>query len=265
MKINLYRKLCLHLQESANAGVSDGLMWDKLRFVLIRQYHRLSKCPYLDIHKKTGVIYIHIPKTGGNSITRILYNRSSKHAGSHRAAWEYQCYDAKKYDSYYVFTMVRHPLSRMRSAFYYLKNGGMNAGDKAFGDTVLAPFATFSDLLRTMQKDPALKARVMGWIHFLPQSYYLCNPQGECIVPNILRIENFNADMRMLCDRLGILYTPRCDNPTPKHAMPEEDLSGAPEDFCYSLYRRDYELLKYSKSPESGESCHRAQVTGTSC
>lgn len=248
MKINQYRRLCLYLQQQAWSDTGNYTYKERILFEIHRQYHKYIKNPFLDVHARTCSLYIHIPKTGGNSVTQVLYKRRSKEAGSHRAAWEYQVCDQRKFEDYFVFATVRHPLARMRSAFYYLKNGGMNASDRALGEGLLGPYKTFVDFARALAADEGLRLQIKRKLHFLPQSYFLCDIRGQCIVPHLLHQERFDTKLAEICDRLNIPYAPRRDNPTPRHIIPAEDLSGLPEDVCYRMYKRDYQLAGYEKA-----------------
>lgn len=250
MKITAYRRSCLRLQARSGQKQSPGGLPDIVWFWLLRGIHRREKSPYLPVHHRTKSLYIHIPKAGGNSVTRIVYDCASPKAGSHKAAWEYQAFDAKRFADYFVFATVRHPLTRMRSAFYYLKAGGNNAGDRAWGERVLAPFDDFRTFLTALEADAGLRGRVMGWIHFLPQRYFLCDPHGLPIVDYLVRTEDFDTGMREVCRRLHIDYAPCRDNITPQDVLRDEDLTGAPARICFELYRQDYELLHYPLMPE---------------
>ena len=70
--------------------------------------------------KESKVLFIHIPKNAGVSISSLLYKKQIGHKDLN--------FYAKKcktlFDDYFVFTVVRDPVERFISAYNYLINGG---------------------------------------------------------------------------------------------------------------------------------------------
>lgn len=209
--------------------------------------------PYLDIHRRTRSVYVHVPKTGGCTVKRIVYGLSSEVAGGHRPAWEYRLSDPVLFGDCFVFATVRHPLSRMRSAFRYLKAGAFNANSKQWSETHLAGFDTFDDFIRALAHNRALRRDIMCFRHFLPQSYFLCDRTGACIVDTLIRHERFAEDLRLICARMNVAYDDCWEN------VSERTNEGRWHDpdterICFQLYRADYALLGYGiREPECEE------------
>ena len=102
----------------------------KFYYYCRRAYHRLilfrvrnNSIPKDFIRKK--VIFIHIPKSAGNAITRSLFNTESMNLGGHSSALHYFEADESSFNSCFKFSFSRHPVSRFISAFNFLKNGGI--------------------------------------------------------------------------------------------------------------------------------------------
>lgn len=246
MKITVYRQLCRRLQDNAAQDKTIKYKGLTALYSCARLYQRLVRNPYLPVHHRTRSVYVHVPKTGGNSVTNILYGARSRWAGSHRGAWEYLNYSPDWYQQYFVFATVRHPLIRMHSAFYFLKCGGMNARDKRWADHNLAQFDNFYDFMMALKDRPHRK-HIMRFLHFFPQSYFLCDATGKPIVTQFVHTEDFEAGMQNVCEKLNIPYAPRHENATIRREIRPGDFDDEPANLCYEIYQRDYDLLGYRR------------------
>ena len=81
----------------------------------------------------TNTIYIHIPKCAGQSIAASLYGHTVHH---YKASFYYK-YFPKFFDSAFVFSCVREPISRFLSAYSYLKSGGRTQRDARIRDSYI--------------------------------------------------------------------------------------------------------------------------------
>lgn len=246
MKYYLPRLLFLEMTMPARPhGAGTRKLLDTL-FRLSCRFQRIRKNPFCEPHHRTRSVYVHVPKTGGNSVTRMLYGVPSNRIGGHKAAWEYQAHSPEWFARYFVFATVRHPLTKLNSALRYLKSGGMNARDAAFARRHLADVDSLSDLLRAME-DGKRRHSLMRWVHFIPHSYFLCDANGTMLVENLVRMERFDEDMRLVCERLGLPFAPQRANVTPGENRTVFDRDTA--EACRALYRRDYEILGYDLLP----------------
>ena len=79
------------------------------------------------ISKDKRCIFIHIPKTAGTSIEKLIQGENyTKGWSSHKKLYEYQ--DEDNFEKYFKFAFVRNPYSRILSVFNYYKNGGNDRG-----------------------------------------------------------------------------------------------------------------------------------------
>ena len=99
------------------------------------------------ISHKHQCIFIHLPKTGGKSLKKILFDipelgpNSEDWQGVHPPDYyvdpfgHHRLSDYRKlpcYRRYFRFTIVRNPYDRLVSAFQYLNKGGSNKFDQTF-------------------------------------------------------------------------------------------------------------------------------------
>lgn len=248
MKITAYRQLCRQLQEAPTQACQS---YKRLTTVYdcVRRYYRLLHNPYLPLHHRNRMIYIHVPKTGGNSVTKIVFNEKSPRAGSHRAAWEYLDYSPEWFKQYFIFASVRHPLIRLHSAFYFLKAGGANDKDKRWAKRHLAHYDSFQAFMRGL-RNLQYRQEIMRGLHFIPQSYFLCDWTGKQIVHNFVQTENLDRDLKGMCERFSIPFIPRHDNTTPHRLIRTGDFDEDAVLTSYDMYRRDYDLLGYGRYPD---------------
>ena len=123
--------------------------------------------------------FIHIPKTGGTSITSVLkkqegvefVSQSHNHIGK---------FDNIK--NYYIFCMVRNPFTRFASAYYhYCRDNGFSSVKK-FIDSIFE-----HDYL------------------YFPQSYFINNgSSSEKKVSFVGRYENYENDMNHIFQNIGV-------------------------------------------------------------
>jgi hypothetical protein len=151
-------------------------------------------------------VFIHIPKTGGNSIQSVLrrysedtvVHRRDHQDGVERFAVRNESYGtikhsplaayrkglgSKKFSAFYKFTCVRNPWDRMVS--YYFTPGRQKAWDPIAFRSVILEAGSVEDYLRLADE---------------------ADPFSN--VDRILRFENLEQDFRALCSNLDIPPAP---------------------------------------------------------
>lgn len=158
------------------------------------------------VSEEKKFIFVHIPKTGGNSITTVLGKYSEDRITPSR-------YDGKKYNSftvnnkkyeitkhdmlkkyekygynltdYFIFSVVRNPWDRISSYLHYHinKGSGLNTMDK---------------LLHWMGE---LKNERTG---LYSQLSYFKNLKGEIAVNHIIMFNDLQRGFDVVCDEIGI-------------------------------------------------------------
>ena len=110
---------------------------------------------------------------------------------AHRSAVYFRAADPAFFARAWKFSIVRNPYDRLVSAFHYLKSGASPKAGRAWAAEVLADvpdFATFAGRLG----ERGFRERVMTWLHFQPQWYFLCDRSGQLLVDEVGRIEAYN-------------------------------------------------------------------------
>ena len=158
----------------------------------------------LDRAKK--FVFVHIPKTGGTSITRTLEKQvvdgivtpdiTSKHWSASRIMREFPEVTSK----WVIVTAVRNPWDLIYSDYQFCVNyskkldklnrdrlgGWMLKLERTAGYSGIGEFA-----------DAEYLERPTFWHH------YCTDHLGTELTNKVLRFENLNAEYRMLCDELG--------------------------------------------------------------
>jgi Sulfotransferase family len=143
-------------------------------------------------------IFVHIPKCAGVSVSQGLFG--NRGAGHYPVTTLRQVFGPALFDSYFKFAFVRNPWDRLLSAYEFLRCGGFHAGDARWAQQNLAQYRDFGEFVRRW----VTPANVTSWIHFQPQTDFLCLPDGRTGVDFIGRYENLEADFQRVCERLGI-------------------------------------------------------------
>lgn len=164
------------------------------------------------ISKKHKCIFVHIPKTAGQSIESFFldllglswderaqllmrYNENPKLGPeklAHLTAHEYIYYNhitKEKFSQYYKFSFVRNPWARLVSEYRW-----KYARNQSFQNFVLhgLPFKSdYNDSYR----------------HILPQYNFLYDKKGNLLVNFIGKFENLQSDFATVCENLNIDFS----------------------------------------------------------
>jgi len=77
--------------------------------------------PYLTpVVRDRGLLFIHVPKNGGTSITTVLYGSMI----GHKTAQFHQTVDPVFFEGSNPFATLRDPVDRFISAYWYIRRGG---------------------------------------------------------------------------------------------------------------------------------------------
>lgn len=187
---------------------------------------------------RLNTIFVHIPKAAGVSVAESLF---SNHAGSHVPLYMYLAlYGSRRFDEMFKFTFVRHPLDRAASAFSFLKAGGMTESDRAWAQEHLGAYDTLDAFLC----EGLVQPHVQGWVHFVPQVFYLRDPRTRGLGMDFVgRFENLNADFDHIARTLGVPAELKHANKTV--ARQAISVSAEARRVLETVYKEDFDVLGY--------------------
>lgn len=186
-----------------------------------------------DALNTTGICFVHIPKTAGNSIGEWLYGFGP----GHRRWDHYQRLDPENFPRWHKFAVVRDPVDRFISAYRYLRDGGADLGDGIFGLRYVKPYG-INDFAGRLH-DGTFRSRVMGYFHFHPQARYVTDGD-RLMVDRLVPFERL-GDLPALLGRDGPLPT---KNQTRGEGISRNDLSPETLATICDLYADDFALRR---------------------
>jgi hypothetical protein len=196
---------------------------------------------------RTGVVFIHVPKAAGTSISMGVYGRSTGHISLEHLVRTYP-FSMRRLRSCAVF---RDPEERFVSAFRFLKKGGMNATDLAFANTHLAAYRTATECAEALIDICAQKA-ILPYMHFRTQTSWIValkeNRFVDCLVP-FHRLDLLQDWLRA---QLGRPIAFPSFNTAPTTASKEDSLSERARDVLKLLYADDFRLWMRLREEPTG-------------
>jgi chondroitin 4-sulfotransferase 11 len=193
---------------------------------------------------RTGLVFVHVPKAAGTSISDALYGRFTGHV---------RALDVVRWGSFAVRSLprvavVRNPWARLVSAYRFVKRGagigGPHAGRVWHPEQYRVPeFETFERFVNDWLAGRDLRKLD---ISFHPQSDFVCNERGQVIVHHLGRFENLDethAYLRATVARLpAIGDSNRSGEAVDYRTFYTPDLV----DLVGQIYADDIRLLGYS-------------------
>ncbi len=140
------------------------------------------------LNQEKKILYFHIAKTGGSTITQILRNNGidervlTNKKLSYNNKLEYFKNIVKEWDAYFKFTFIRNKYDLLVSNWHYDKRPGTSFEN--FIKNIVIPNKDIYDF----------------WI----DQYYLTVIKNKPIFDFIGRYENFNKDLAIILNRLNI-------------------------------------------------------------
>jgi hypothetical protein len=156
---------------------------------------------------RTGMVFIHVPKAAGTSVSEALYGRFLGHS---RAA-DVKRWGSRAVRSLPMVAITRNPWDRLVSAYRFVTHGG-GIGPNAGGvwrprQYRIPEFETFERFVTDWlsRRDP----RGLDLV-FQPQWLFVCGTGGEILVDHLGRFEDLGATYTYLSSKLpGLPAIPR--------------------------------------------------------
>jgi len=190
------------------------------------------------VWKKTGAIFIHVPKVAGTSISYALYGKT---LGHYRAV-EIQRKFPALYGGSYTFGFVRDPLERLYSAYNFAKKGRTESMGVVNPSQYQIPeFDNFESFVLEWLRNKEINT--LDNI-FKEQSYYLCDNDGSIIVDDVYCLENLDSSIDEINRKTGKSLSVDKKNVSNKSGYCKEKLySKEMEEAAMNVYRKDYDLF----------------------
>lgn len=202
-------------------------------------------------------LFVHIPKTGGQSVETVFLQDQGltwqQRAAlllrpndlpargpeklAHLYASEYVALghiSAAQFARYRTFAIVRHPYDRFLSEYRY-RAAALHRRGKA---RVMPGLQAFLD------REPGDEHSDMAR-HLVPQLRYVQNAQGQCLVDDVLKFETLAQDIApVFADIFGEARSLPHRNRSPDGAPVV--LTAAQKEQLYHRYRADFEAFGYA-------------------
>ncbi|MCD6400709.1 MAG: sulfotransferase family 2 domain-containing protein [Anaerolineales bacterium] len=144
------------------------------------------------------IIFVHVPKAAGTSISHALYGRSL----GHFKASEIKRYCPVEFSSLYKFTFVRNPWDRAVSAYRFaLKGSTDTAGMRRPEQYNVPAFRSFEAFVYEWLADKEL-AKLDNV--FQPQYLFVADDDGALMVDFLGKVESLDEDIIRLSAETGI-------------------------------------------------------------
>lgn len=182
---------------------------------------------------QVNFIFIHINKTGGSSIGKVIGFTKKNHR---TAKTIIKIVGKENWEKSYKFTFVRNPWDKVVSHYQFRVQGNQtNLRDNPISFTEWVK-CTYGDNKNTFYYDkPSM---------FRPQNEWLLNDQNEIDIDMIGRFENLNEDFKIIADQIGCNPILPHINKTKKVDY-KEFYNSETKNIITKWFEKDIELFKY--------------------
>lgn len=221
-------------------GAAIRLFEPVLSNTTLANWSREAGSPFSQEEVKARLIFVHIPKTAGNTVTQAVFGTTGR---GHFKLREYHASNPSAYNQYFKFAFTRNPWDRLVSAFHYLKQGGMSSRDKIFANEFLSNLQ-FDEFVLRLQADESFRRQVMSWIHFIPQVDFLM-VKGVNGADFVGKAENLEKDLSVIGELLDRELHVESFNTSVRRPYREYYLNGEMVDIVGDLYKDDVDTFGY--------------------
>lgn len=187
--------------------------------------------------KKHKTIFIHIPKAAGVSVNKAIYGKTL----GHYYASELKTLIPSTFNELFTFSVVRHPIERLISAYSFAKSGGT--------DMMRMHNENF---YRKNKNFITFESFVLNWLSlqnlqnidgvFRPQYLYIFDSKENLIIDKYYKLENIDQNKDEISKKIGKKFILRKFNQTPTSNL---NISNKIKYKIYDLYEKDFLLLNY--------------------
>jgi hypothetical protein len=190
---------------------------------------------------KYKLIFIHVPKTGGTSIEKILNLRNNYNGYGilENKALQHLKWNSYKlflgdniFNNYYKFSVVRNPIDRLISEYYWTP--------LKFGYKSGKSFDIFLNKCEEIVNNSKYK-KTKYHDHFIPQYLFLCDKNDKIKVNKIFKFEEFEKINKFLKKYNNNKLEHTVKNKFKKNIV----LTSDQKNRIFSLYKKDFLLFNY--------------------
>lgn len=198
--------------------------------------------------KEKKLLFIHIPKNGGNSVERAIGLERMAELAKHSQITDVE--PIIKIDQYYKFAVIRNPWDRVVSMYYFLSKHRAT-GNMSFKSWLLANNTT-AQSVRVMagltNPDKKIHGNYDAPLQTKTQLSWLKTLDGNIAIDFVCRLEHLNADMTELCKIKNlncqqIQFLNKTEHPKCDEVHDQETI-----DFVGQHYREDINFFGFNIS-----------------
>lgn len=211
----IYNRSWLHPLRNAIAAVTGWYFGADIQEAISRSkaanamLGRVCACTIPIECRKNNILFIHIPRCGGMSVTTVLYG----HFRDHHTAAFFRNVDRAFFSSAFKFALVRDPITRALSSYKYILNKG--TADLALD----RGWQIKTKHIKTLDHYIGFLEENSSHLHKLeyimrPQVHFVLDGDGKLLVNKLFRIESDMGAVNSLIRSWGFTEVPHI-NATP--------------------------------------------------
>lgn len=214
-------------------------VWQILPYKFRNQLDILRRC---SVWRKYNSIFIHVPKAAGVSINNAIYGRPL----GHFYAKDIQNLCPNTFDDIFTFSVVRHPVDRLYSAYSFSRKGGTSIMGMHKRDYYInhPDFKTFERFVRSWLKKQDV-SKIDGV--FRPQYLYLFDDSKNLLIDKFYKLERIEWNFDEISKKIGKPFILDHHNKSDRKNI---EISDELRETIYEIYKQDFELLGYSLSED---------------
>lgn len=195
--------------------------------------------PFEKYNHENNCIFIHVPRTGGTSIAKSLFNRPGQ---GHIPLYAYKPHDENAYNEYFKFSFVRNPYSRFVSAFHQVKR---DKHSSEWSKRYIGNIDTFEEFTEKLENNFLFRKIILKTCFFRPQWEYIY-VGGKIDLDFLGKTERIKKDFDKVRKKINIRCEIKKENES-SHKDIESYFDIEKANMVHTMYERDFELFGYDK------------------
>ncbi|MEM1369930.1 MAG: hypothetical protein AAGG02_18375 [Cyanobacteria bacterium P01_H01_bin.15] len=188
-------------------------------------------------YEQAGVIFIHVPKNAGSSVSYALYGQSL----GHKTATNLRAYAPERFEALDSFAILREPVARAYSAWQYSIGGGTKNGwAQPYPEYEERSFGSFETFVREWL--PGRDVNKLDFV-FQPQSNFVCDDEGGVLVKRLIPLPKL-ASMWLKIVQSKSVHSRELGTRNTNAAPKKTEFSPEIEGQLRTIYPLDFELYE---------------------